>query len=314
MKRSLVFFVLILLAGKTFPQACCSAGSPLLSSLEYSSSQKGFLKFGLTYEYNFLDAVYSGTTDINDDTRLRRVHSILLETSYGFTSKFSVTSLLTFINQRREISSFSESQNQLSTIGISDAVVLLKYNLMPLTLSNQNELSFGAGVKIPLGKSTLRDNGILLPADMQPGTGAWDYIFSLYASKGFMPKIPLNIFINSSYRLNGTNRRFGDRFEGYSFGNEFIASIGFGYRTNTPFDFSLSFRYRSTRPDKFNNEDVSNTGGKWFYVIPGINARLGHNLTTRISGSLPLYRNLTGTQLTTTYTSGLTIFYTIDNL
>lgn len=314
MKTFSVILIFILNTNVILPQACCSAGSPLLGSLEVSSAQNKVLRLGLTYEYNFLDAVYSGTSDIHDNTRIRRVHAILLEADYGLTDKISLTTLLTFVNQRREIFSKAETQNSLSTLGISDAIIMAKYSLSSINLLNNKELSFGFGVKIPFGSASFKEDGILLPADMQPGTGAWDFIFSGYAGKSFWPKLPLNIFLSTSYRLNGTNKRFGDNFNGYSFGNEVIANLGLGYRTNTIFDFSLILRYRNTLPDKFNKEEVSNTGGNWIYFLSGVNANINDRLTFRVSGSLPLYRNLTGTQLTTTFTTGFTIFYTFGNI
>ena len=297
-----------------YSQACCSAGSPLLSSIEVSSSQKGELRFGLTYEFNYLNDVFTQATNINDNTRRRIVHSVLLETNYGLTNRISISSLLTFINQRRIIFSSQRTQNKISTLGISDAVVLVKYNFLPLTILNKNEFSIGAGIKIPFGESALRDQGILLPADLQPGSGAWDYLISAYGSRSFFPSLPLNIFANTSFRVNGTNNRFGDNFEGYSFGNEFIATLGAGYRTNSIWNFSLMFRYRNTKPDQFANHEIANTGGNWLYVVPGINANLNNQITLRLSGSFPLYRDLTGTQLTTTYTTNVTIFYTLNNL
>jgi hypothetical protein len=36
---------------------------------------------------------------------------------------------------------------------------------------------FGLGIKFPNGKNDIfRDNGILLAADLQPGTGSWDVL------------------------------------------------------------------------------------------------------------------------------------------
>ncbi|MCH8171290.1 MAG: hypothetical protein IIB07_09250 [Bacteroidetes bacterium] len=310
------YIIIFIFLGSTlvYSQACCSAGSPLLSSIEVSSLQKGVLRFGFTYEFNYLNDVFTQTTNINDNTRRRIVHSVLFETNYGITSNLSVSSLFTFINQRRIIFSSLATQNKISTLGIGDAVVLVKYNFMPLSILNKNEFSIGAGVKIPFGESTLKNQGILLPADLQPGSGSWDFLLSAYGSKSFFPSLPLNIFGNASFRINGINNRFGDKFEGYSFGNEIIATLGAGYRTNSIWDFSLMFRYRNSQPDEFAQNEIANTGGNWLYIVPGINANLNNQITVRVSGSVPLYRDLTGTQLTTTYTTNFTIFYTLNNL
>lgn len=305
------WFSLIILLGitKVYPQACCSAGTPMLGSLETSTTAKNNLQLSITYDYNTLNSVFEGTKQIDDLTRERVTNSALLETTYGLTDKFSVTGLFSFINQRRIITSSIGSENRLSSSGIGDALLLVKYEIISQTILNQTQLAVGLGPKIPTGVSDLKQNGILIPADMQPGSGSWDFVFWSYYSQGFMPTLPLNIFITASYKLNTSNYRFSNSDAGYKFGNEFVSSIGAGYRTDTIFDYSFSLRFRTTSVDQFDDEDVPNTGGIWLYALPGINIKVAEGLITRISGQIPIYRNLEGTQLTTTYTLSASLFY-----
>lgn len=313
MKRLLLSALLIIISTNIKPQACCSAGSPLLGSVSASTTYAGELQLGLTYELNNLKDVYSGTERLDDDFRERIVNSFILEANYGITERFSVSTLFTFINQSRKISTYGNLTSKLNTGGLSDGVVLLKYNIVPLDFINQFELSLGGGLKLPIGNSTLRSDGILIPADMQPGSGSWDGILWGYVSKGFVPAIPMNIFLNVSYRSNGTNNRFGDNFtQGYSFGNELFINLGAGYRTDGFFDFTFMFRYRNTTKDSFDGAEVPNTSGNWLYLVPGVNGKLSDHFTARLSGQIPVYRNLSGTQLTTTYTVSLGIFYSVN--
>ncbi len=163
--------------------------------------------------------------------------------------------------------------------------------------------------KFPTGASDVTQNGILLPADMQPGSGSWDFVFWSYYSEGFMPDVPLNIFFSASYKLNTSNDRFANSEAGYKFGNEFVSSIGAGYRTDMLFDYSLSLLFRTTAIDQFDNVGVPNTGGIWLYAVPGLNINLTDNFIARFSGQIPIYRNLEGTQLTTTFTLLVSFFY-----
>ena len=313
MKIFLLIPLLIFTSTNIKGQACCSAGSPLLGSLEVSNVYGGELQVGLTYELNVLKDVYSGSIRLDDDFRKRTVNSFILEANYGISERFSVSSLFTFINQSRNISTYGNLSSNLNTSGLGDAVLLLKYNIVPLDFANQFELSIGGGLKLPIGNSTLLSEGILIPADMQPGSGSWDGILWGYVSKGFVPIIPLNVFINISYRANGTNNRFGAGFQqGYSFGNELFINIGAGYRTDAFLDFSFMFRYRNTTKDNFDGAEVPNTSGNWLYLVPGVNGKLSDNFTARLSGQIPVYRNLSGTQLTTTYTAALGLFYNIN--
>ncbi|GMR24789.1 MAG: hypothetical protein BMS9Abin39_0057 [Ignavibacteria bacterium] len=308
-----MIILFLFIADESFPQACCSAGSPLLGSLDVSNTSEGILQVGLTYEFNSLQDVYARTVRLDDDFRERRVNSFLLVVNYGLTERISLSTLFTFINQSRNISSLGDLTSRLNTGGLSDGIILVKYNFIPLSLIDQIELTLGVGAKLPIGNSTLRSDGILIPADMQPGTGAWDGVLWGYFSKGFMPALPLNGFLNVSYRLNGTNNRFGDNFQqGYTFGNELFVNLGAGYRTDTFFDFTIMLRFRNTTPDKFDGGQIPNTGGNWLYFVPGVNGKISDQLTARLSGQIPLYRNLTGTQLTTTYTASIGLFYNIN--
>ena len=299
---------------KNYPQACCTAGSPLLSSLETSTTQEGNLQLGLSYVYNLLDDVYEGNIYINDNTRNRISQSILLQADYGLSEKFSISVLFTYIDQQRNITNYLDETNTVTASGVGDAVLLLKYNIIPLEIVKELELSFGAGTKLPLGNSDLTFNGVLLPADMQPGSGSWDFILWSYFSKGRLFNLPLNLVVNLSYRLNGTNERFGITNGSYSFGNELISQIGLGYRTDLPIDFTLFTRMRVSAKDEFLGNQIPNTGGAWLYLVPGINFKLYDSIVFRVTSEIPIYRDLNGTQLTTTFTTAASIYYSINNL
>ncbi len=269
---------------------------------------------GLSYVYNLLDNVYEGTNYLEDNTRNRISQSILMQADYGVSEKFSLSGLFTYISQERNISAYQGATNTVSASGIGDALLLIKYNLIPLTILKEQELSFGLGTKIPLGKSDLTSNGVLLPADMQPGTGSWDFILWSYYSQGRLFELPLNLVINFSYRQNGTNERFGNNNGSYKFGNELITQLGFSYRTDLPIDFTLFTRMRTTGKDQFLENPIPNTGGNWLYLVPGINIKVNRSIVFRITSEIPIYRNLNGTQLTTTFTTAASIYYTINNL
>ncbi len=309
MKTVLFINIIIFFTVKAFSQACCSAGTPMLGSLETSTTRMNNLQFSFTYDYNTLQSVREGSKKIADNTRERITHSALLEITYGLTNKISLTSLFSFTNQRRIISSSIGSENLLSSSGIGDILLLAKYEIISQNLLEQRQLALGFGPKIPSGASDVSQNGILLPADIQPGSGTWDFVLWSYYSEGFMPNLPLNIFVTASYKLNAANKRFSNSDAGYKFGNEFVSSFGAGYRTDTIFDYSLSLRFRTTDSDQFDKQNVPNTGGYWLYVIPGLNLKVTDKFTTRLSGQIPLYRNLKGTQLTTTYTLSASFFY-----
>ncbi len=312
MKTSIILILLLTIQQSILAQACCTAGTPLLGSLEMSTTKKGAWQLGLNYEYNSLTKVYEGNSELIDRTRERVSQSILLEVSYGLTSRITLTTMLSFINQLRKVDPLSGQNNTLNSNGIGDVILLAKYSLISLNFINQQELAVGIGAKAPTGKSEVKENGILVPADMQPGTGSWDGILWAYYSRANLLNIPMNLLVNLSYRFNGTNKRFGSNFSSYKFGNEFISTLGLSYFTGSIVDPSLFLRYRNTSSDQFSSGDIPNTGGDWLYIVPGVNINLTDNLTLRATGQIPIYRNLIGTQLTTTFTTSVAFLYSIS--
>lgn len=295
-------------------QSCSCGGAPLLGSLDQASISSGSWQLGITYDFNSISDLVAEKSELDDDTRKRKVHSALIDVSYGLSSRFSVTGLLTLLRQERKTKLPQGPGELLKTTGIGDGVLLLKYNLVRQTVQNLRQVTIGAGVKFPLGKSSLKSNSTLISADMQPGTGAWDGLLYGYFSQGFFKSIPLGLFASGSYRLTGSNDRFGDNLASYKFGDEFISSFGINYKPGIMADYNLSLRYRHTGADKFAGESLPNSGGEWLSLVPGVNAALSDALSARISGRIPLYRKLDGTQLTTGYAVTVSMFYSISRI
>ncbi len=167
-------------------QTCCSGGIPLSNSLGLPILEKGSLQIGLHYDYNNLNTLNSGSERLDDNSRLRITHSILLNSGYSITDNLSVEGLFTWVNQRRKITQFG-NQNLDQTSGLGDAVLLAKYNFNNVFFLGKNStFNVGAGVKIPIGSSTeTNDQDITLNADLQPGSNAWDILFWSATSKNF---------------------------------------------------------------------------------------------------------------------------------
>ena len=313
MKLKLVFSILsILLYYNTKAQTCCSGGIPLSNSIGLAILDKGSTQIGISYDYNNLNTLNDGSKELNDDSRLRITHSILLNMSYAITDNFSVEGLFTFVNQRRKITQFG-NENLDQTSGFGDGILLAKYNFSN-AIGENSALNLGIGSKIPIGSSTEQnDQGITLNADLQPGSNAWDIIYWSSISKSFNFRPSLNISSRFTYRSTGTNNSyFGD--STYEFGNEFQAFIGFSDQIlllktiTTP---SISFKYRNAVQDKIGGFNVENTGGNWVSVIPNFSININPNIVFSTKADIPIYSNVDGTQLTPTYRLTTGILLTI---
>ncbi len=293
---------------QSFSQTCCSGGIPLSNNLGLASAEKGTVLVGIHYDYNHLNTLNDGTVTLDDNSRLRITHSVLLNAGYSITNRLSVEGLFTWINQRRNITQFGNSTLS-NTSGLGDAVLLLKYDF-PNALGESSSIRLGVGAKIPLGSSTeVNDQGITYNADLQPGSNAWDIIYWASLSKNFTFRPTLTFSSRLVYRDTGTN----DSYLGtttYKFGNELQAFLNFSDQFllfNAVTNPGVSVKYRNAQRDKTGGFDLPNTGGEWIFLIPGFGMNITPNLSFSTKFEIPLYSNVDGTQLTPTYrlTTGL---------
>ncbi len=307
--KKIICVLSLLYTLSNYAQTCCSGGIPLSNNIGLPLSEKGTIQLGLNYDFNNLNTLNSGSEKLNDDTRLRTTHSVLLNGSYAISNRFSVEGLFTWVNQRRIITStFDGSKNLEASSGISDAILLAKYNF-PNLISKNSDLTLGLGTKIPLGSSTeVNANGILLINDLQPGSNAWDIIYWLSTGKRFNFRPSLNVSTRFVYRSTGTNNEYLGN-SSYKFGNEIQAFLSFSDQftfVKTLLSPSISFKYRNSVKDQIEGRELDNTGGNWIFIIPNFDVNITPKITFSARAELPIYSNVDGTQLTPTYrlTSG----------
>lgn len=310
--KNALFGILSIYALNFNAQTCCSGGIPLSNNIGLPLLEKGTLQLGLSYDYNNLNTLNNGTEKLDDNSRLRITHSVLLNTSYAISNNFSVEGLLTWVNQRRNISQFG-NENLDQSSGIGDAVFLLKYDvskLLPKLIGKNSSLQFGLGTKVPLGSSTeTNDQDITLNADLQPGSNAWDVIFLSSFSSSFNFRPSLSYTLRGIYRNTGTNNSYFENTT-YKFGNEFQVFLSFSDQFSflkTLINPSISFKYRDAQLDQIGGFDLDNTGGNWLSIIPNFSINITPNLAFSTKAELPIHNNVDGTQLTPTYriTTGL---------
>lgn len=286
-------------------QTCSCGGPPLLGFIDGGPKNRGSWQLAWEYEYNDISKLVAGTRSVTPDNRQQTSQSGLLKVSYGINRIFSVTAMLTMIQKERDVTDL------LRVRGVGDGLVILQANLTPGYSYPQRELVIGVGLKAPIGPADLkRRDGVLIPADMQPSSGAWDGIFTGYASSEVLMPRPVRVFLSTSYRRTGSYARFSSTDQLSQFGDEFVASLGVGYTISTRLGLTLMGRYRSSGADRFDGAVVPNTGGQWFFLAPGINVALSNGVSLGIGGQLPLYQNLKGAlQLSTKFSLSMSVFY-----
>ncbi|HYG16631.1 MAG TPA: hypothetical protein VEC12_12820 [Bacteroidia bacterium] len=110
--------------------------------------------------------------------------------------------------------------------GFGDAVLMANYVLFNTTDSMQkgrlkHALQAGGGVKLPTGASDIKQDGLLINPNLQPGTGATDVLLNmLYTVR--IKKFGINA--EASYTLRTENANY------YKFGNRFSGGLRGYYR------------------------------------------------------------------------------------
>jgi hypothetical protein len=275
-------------------QTCCSGGVPVGGSLGLGSAESKSLQVLVTYDYNAIHDLVSFSEKLDDDTRSRTTQSSIIELNYGLNQRFSVATVIPFIRQTRTIQAFS-GEDFTSAQGLGDVVFLVKYRILPFEKSPNFDWIAGAGPKFPTGRTDYRNNqGLTMAADMQPGSGSFDGIFWKNPNLGLLGV--------TTFRYSGENKNYNTT-QTYRFGNEFQAGLGLNYSLflKWPVDVSTIIRYRSQSEDLIDGGVFPSSGGQWVYFIPGLNINFSPDWSFRLSGDVPLYRKLDGTQLTTSY-------------
>lgn len=289
-------------------QTCCSGGVPISGNLGLPAGPAGELLLSLNYDYNFLNTLLDSTSVLNDISRTRTTHSLLLEVGYQISARWSVSLLATGVRQERILHPIGFPMRHQSTSGIGDAVLLLRYQPWQF-------LMLGLGTKVPLGAFDIMDNrGIQLNADLQPGSGAWDAILWVQST------IPWSVSPSGAWsvtaisRLTGVNPAFRTG-QSYQFGNDIQAIIGYTDRIfllNQVLDLSGMVRYRWADMDKTNGGEIPNTGGNWLFVNPGMAWWPTPELSFQVNGEVPIYQVVAGVQLSPTWRINTGVYFQIS--
>jgi len=296
-----------------YAQTCCSGGVPLSNNLGLPPSNGQTLQFALSYDLNVLKTLKFESERLEDDSRTRRTHSVLFELGYSFSSRFAMDGFISWVRQERVIHQFGNT-DFTATQGMGDAVILFKYRLWN-SPGDRTLLTTGLGVKAPLGKSDLtREDGRPIIADLQPGSGAWDGIAwgQILHTAAFRPS--LSFSGTFSYSFKGKNNTYLGT-ETYQFGNEWqwIAGLSDRFTFGTlMIDPSLLLRFRKQARDRQNDIDFPNTGGQFLFVNPGFQLWFHPRFSFQANAELPVYAQVSGTQLAPTYRVNTGFFYSLS--
>lgn len=310
----LILFFAAILHFRSFGQACCSGGVPVGGTLGLGTADANSIQVLISYDNNIIHDLIDGRTLLEDETRERQTRSIIAEINYGISDTWAITAFIPYVRQERSILGFQGSSEFTDAEGLGDIILLLKYRVLNPQKFPDWHWVVGGGPKFPTGNSDLKNlNGLTMVADMQPGSGSLDgFLWTFLQKSRILGNQNLSLLSVLTYRKSGANRNYNE-VQRYQFGDDFQLNLGMNYNffIKWPVDFFLFVRYRSQTVDLIDENVFPGSGGKWVYAIPGVNWNLSPNTAIRAAVELPLYRDLLGTQLTTTYRYTLSLFVNI---
>lgn len=158
-----------------------------------------------------------------------------------------------------------------SSFGLSDITLLGRFQAYQRhSLTSTFIASLQAGVRIPTGKTdALNDNGEVLDAHIQPGTGAFSYLFGVSTSYALSR---LSVVANGVFSI-ATEGNFGD--DSYEFGNALNYDAAIRFRLNASAlsganvfaSFGIAGEWREN--ELLNGTELEQTGGNTLYITPG---------------------------------------------
>ncbi len=218
-----------------------------------------------------------------------------LDLTFGITPRFALTTAIPFFNLKtHEHEHFAADSftRQDGSSGFGDIRLIGKYALW---IHTKHLLVGGLGLKAPTGEYKLRDHdGQINEPGIQPGTGSFDGLASLYYAYEIFPH-ELNAFFSSSYQATTENDL------NYRMGATLILNGGMDWRLNEKVDVSGQINMRQAPRDRFKDQSVPSTGGRWVYFTPGVRFQGAPNTALYAHVQLPLYQYVNEVNLVPRY-------------
>ncbi len=293
-----IFGFLLFLPASGRAQNCCAPAVPQQGVLGEMVALPHMLEIGLHYELLRSGKMYEGSKIISDPANTKAYWKrATLTAAYGIFRQLSVSAIIPYAWKKKELTAVG-SEN--TTRGIGDITLMLRFSPLTRSFVDFRELSLGLGVKLPTGSVDERNFGFLLPEELQPGTGSWDYNGSLSYYQGFEL---VDFIISGTYLLTTSHN-------GYEFGNQFSYILASNFHLGDRLDFSAALFGMLRGKDQERGEDVHSTGRHQLWFMPGLKVQIIPDvLGLQAYYEHPLYQHFNGIQLGSDYNIRMTAVY-----
>ena len=225
----------------------------------------------------------------------RSTQKVMLTLRAGLFENMDARLVIPYLHKEMQRKSFKKNFVNTNE-GLGDLKLIGRYSLLSQRKKDPLNLAVGLGLKIPTGK-TDRENsdGDCLPGYLQPGSGSWDPIFEVGAHKVFGRSM---ISSHLMYQLSTEGKLGEQKFEKP---DVFSYNAAYIYALTKVLDAQIELNGKVKGKAKLEGISQDNTGGHMVHLTPGLHIKFYRGMHFGASISLPVYRNLNGTQLSEEY-------------
>ncbi len=231
------------------------------------------------------------------DLTVRGAISVL---GYGVTGNFAVFGVLPYLDKELKVTIPGGERFTRDTNGIADVRLFGRYTVYRHDAPGRTfRIAPFLGVELPTGNDDEGDNLGLLPPPLQPGSGSWDLLGGMVATR---QTLDYEMDAQVSYKLNTEANNF-------EFGDETRLDASFQYRlwprelsTGVPGFFYGVLEANLIHQEKNRTSGVKdhNSGGTSFFLSPGVQYAMRRWVLEAIV-QLPVIQSFNGTALEDDY-------------
>lgn len=300
---SLVFYV-------TDVQAqCCGAGNPISISGTDNNVKKKHMQVSVDYRHSYSDTYFEGAkrydADFFGSLSDASYDFLNFGIGYGITKRWTMQMQLGYYVNKEE--NFKDPSLPDATVsGVGDMSLSTSY----VVYNNPRkgiELSPFVAVKLPVGKFDCENEGVKLPISMQPSSGSYKYSAGFFFYANLSKK-----FYVTSYNLFEYAQRIVSKNFNYKYGNMTYLNAAAYFKAHEIITLGANVSYEIMSRSKDEYGYLDGTSYQLMKFAPQVLIRPIKQMHVVASAELPLWRNVSGIQMSNKWAMQIKIVYDIN--